>query len=204
MLGLATTVCQPPSSHAFLACTPELLSCGVVSCAPSLVGGRMLLDDGQSGVASDARSFFRWQSRANYAGDDVPTVFCAWDSSKRECNIENYAEVRIQLPFSHTARNQHKALSCRVVCRVVTQSISLLALPAACVGIFLMIAFTIAFTIIHTLRCTTSCRLCWDERRCETIVLNTCLGVSCFVMLCVSPPPTETRRRNSSHPSLSP
>jgi hypothetical protein len=75
----------------------------------------------------------------------------------------------------------------RAVIDCVTQSISLLALPAACVGIFLMIAFTIAFIVIHTLRCATSCRLCWAERRCETIVLNTCLGVSCFVMLCVSP-----------------
>ncbi|ELR23241.1 uncharacterized protein ACA1_068250 [Acanthamoeba castellanii str. Neff] len=116
----------------------------------------MLLDDGQSGVGSDARTFFRSQPRANYAGDDVPTDFCAWDSAKRECDIVNYAE-----------------------------SISLLALPAACVGIFLIIAFTIAFIVIHTLRCATSCRLCWAERRCETIVLNTCLGVSCFFMFCL-------------------
>lgn len=63
----------------------------------SLQVRRSLLQSEQ--IASDARTFFKWQPRRNYAGNDVSPEFCGYRNG--DCELQNYAEVsRAHIPMS--------------------------------------------------------------------------------------------------------
>lgn len=116
--------------------------------------GRKLLDNGQGNVASSGRSFFSFQTRRNYAGDSVSPLFCCWDDSTQTCNWNDYFEA-----------------------------LSLMALPALCVGIFGILLFGIALTTIHSLRSRTSFRLCWTHGKVESIILRVVIAIAVVGMI---------------------
>lgn len=116
-------------------------------------GHRELLDVKEE-TASNGRSFLQYQTRRNWAAEEVSSEFCSYDATTEDCNWSDYA-----------------------------QSLSLLATPPAIIGLFFFFFYIILFCGRCCCVMSRCCMLPWTGSSLEPWIMRVMLLVLAVFIL---------------------